>query len=369
MTIEFLESIAKIDFVDNKDLISRISTIGEFQQVKKEIDAIITKRETEEKAVEALQKSVRSLTEEEKSYKNKITITKSEHHLYSDAIEITKKALENYSKATLLQLLKHIKRIEVRGEPKTSLKYLLNRLDSVKEEAGLDARIVSKTAELESITGEVNRVNGVYVALEKGVIKHIEDTQLRAQNAIEGVAQKTINNIDSVEKAGINSLNVMAQASQNQLNSKLISGEKRLDQLQSRQWTKTFNLTNLIEAKIGEYSYATEKWGQLREETGRYDYYLRQTILLCGPLNNAEDILSLDPQFVRQAMHRIHLYVTKRLPGVKTKTPKHIADKEYALSDIWELNLSSISEFLALDFDKFLSGAARANNPGRDTAR
>ncbi|TFH13582.1 hypothetical protein E4H04_11725 [Candidatus Bathyarchaeota archaeon] len=354
ISLEFVSSLVAMDVVDDVDLLLRISTAEKYTLLLKDVQYTEKKLYQIQQQQQACQRETQKQSEELSSVSNQTTIAKSENSLFIDAVDLTKKGLCKYPKKDLIQLFKTIERIEVRGEPKTTLNYLLDRLEKAKEELELETIVVSLKNEKRELENEVATVKGVLKAFRDGVTQPIKDTHTYFQRVMQEETLSAKQAIGAVRSEAENILNSLAQTSASAIVTAQKQGERLLSNVDNGVWQKLFNLSLVLEARIETCIDETDKWGEVKEEAGKYSYYLSQAILLFGPLVKPEAILSLDPWVVKQIAKRIHLYAQKKHAGVKTRFPKIIANREWAISDIYEVQVTSVTEALALIMEDLL---------------
>jgi chromosome segregation ATPase len=347
ITIELFSEISEMDIVNNQELNSRIVTAENYAKLLKDHAEMESDLEQLQNKKEQYQTKVERLSEEEKSTANKVALVKSEHSLIIDAVNVTQQALKKYPKKDLMGLFKEINRIEIHGEPRTTLVYMLDRLDKVKEELELERSIVAKRAELETIVKEASKAKGILTAYRDGVIRPIQEAEQAFKRAMQEETRMAKQEITDVGRKVENRVNELAQISDSAIQATQERGEQRLKGIENAIWSRLLNISLVLEARIDNCIEETDKWGRIKEEAGQYTYYLNQAIILFSPLTKPDAILALDPWVVKQIAKRLHLYSKKKLAGVKTKFPKNVASREWAISEFYDVEISSVAEALA----------------------
>ncbi|MFC1803928.1 hypothetical protein ACFL0D_08200 [Thermoproteota archaeon] len=298
-----------------------------------------------------------SLQEQTRSEENKLSEIKARNAYWRDGSSLVEKAfIQGFSVNILIGLLEALFRLTIKGEPITSARRLLRRLEKVKEEWELDESIKKASSQLATLKNELAQTRAIFNTLRRDVLGKIVEAQQKTINSIASVSEQAKRSISDASETGLSEIQRVGSISkQNIEDFKAISVDALYKQ-QAEIFQIFYNNHNAIQLSINMYSDSIKKYTDLTQEAAALEFHLAQTILLFGPLTSPNAILALDPQLVRQIMHRIHLYITKKLHDVKTKAPKHIAQREMAINEYWDVNLTSISEFLAVELDRFLSG-------------
>ena len=232
--------------------------------------------------------------------------------------------------------------------------FMIDRLENVKVDLELEHRIASKTAEYETLVNETAKAVGVLAGYRNGVIRPIQEAEQAFRSTMQTETQLANQILSELHSNVADSINGLTQTSSSAIERAQKQGEGRLNSIENNVWQKLFNLSLVLEARIGACIDETDKWGKVKEEAGQYTYYINQAILLFGPLAKPESILSLDPWVPKQIAKRLHLYAQKKLAGVKTKFPKSIASQEWSINDLYEVQVTSVTEALALIMEDLL---------------
>lgn len=121
---QLVSKISDIDFAGAEDLVSRISTVEKYQDLHDEVKATEGKLGKLHDRIDEDQIKADRLSEEAKSTANQVALVRAKHNLIVDAVDVTQEALKRYPKKDLIGLFKQIRRIEIRGEPKTTLGFM-----------------------------------------------------------------------------------------------------------------------------------------------------------------------------------------------------------------------------------------------------
>jgi hypothetical protein len=356
VTDDLLDKLIEVQFQVPDELYCRMDTAVEYQSVCAELDILRMEIQSQGREHEALQSLINDAESKLLSKSNELAKARGAHHLILDAIEITQEGLHSYPKGTLIQLFKILKKMEIRGEAQVTLQYMLECLEKVKEELELENSIIKKREELATIQSEKDKVTGSLRVIQDNIKLPIEEALFHAIESINQVSRSALVGITQTQRTGQASINSILNDANKSLDSALSNGVSKLNQANIG-FTHAINTgTHGLQVTLNKFEAQAGEWRRVRDEAAQLEYYINQAILLFSVLEKKEAILALDPWIVLKLARRIHEYVLKKLPGVKTNAPEHISQREWAISNTWEITLSSVSEFLTLELDRQFGG-------------
>jgi hypothetical protein len=356
VTDDLLDKLIEVQFQVPDELFCRVATAVEYQSVCAELDTMRMELQRQGRQQESLQSLIDDAESKLLSKSNELAKARGAHHLILDAIEITQEGLRSYPKGTLIHLFSLLKKMEIRGEAQITLQYLLDCLEKVKEELELENSITNKRAELATVQSEIDKVTGSLRAIQDNIKRPIEEALIHAIESINQVSRSAQVGITQTQRTGHASLNSLLNDANKSLDSAFSNGVSKLNQANNG-FTHAINTgTHGLQVTLNRFEAQAGEWRRVRDEATQLEYYLNQAILLFSVLEKKEAMLALDPWMVLRLVRRIHDYVLVKLPGVKTKAPDHISQRELAISNLWEVSLSSVSEFLTLELDRQFGG-------------
>jgi peptidoglycan hydrolase CwlO-like protein len=356
VTDDLLDKLIEVQFQVPDELFCRMVTAVEYQSVCTELDTMRMELQGHGRQQESLQSLIKDAESKLLSKSNELAKARGAHHLILDAVEVTQEGLQSYSKGTLIQLFTILKKMEIRGEAQVTLEYMLECLEKVKEELELENSITKKRAELATIQSEIDKVTVSLRAIQEDIKRPIEEALVHALESINQVSRSAQVGITQTQRIGQASINSLLIDANKNLDSALSNGVSKLNQANNG-FTHAINTgTHGLQVTLNRFEAQAGEWRRVRDEAAHLEYYLNQAILLFSVLEKKEAMLSLDPWMVLRLVRRIHDYVLVKLPGIKTKAPDHISQRELAISNLWEVSLSSVSEFLTLELDRQFGG-------------
>jgi hypothetical protein len=111
-----------------------------------------------------------------------------------------------------------------------------------------------------------------------------------------------------------------------------------------------------LQSSLEFYESQIKRWGDDRQEAGRYQTILQQGTLLLGILQDDRAILDLNLRVASQVAERLHIYASVKFPGAKTLAPSIVAGKEFGILGNSEAALTSVTYWLSEAFKKLLGG-------------
>ena len=151
-----------------------------------------------------------------------------------------------------------------------------------------------------------------------------KDQSLKSMKSIEQTSSQTIVNLEKSGKESINSLHL-------EISNSLYNN----------------HLANKL--AVGQYTSEIQKWGDLRQEAGKYSSLINMATILFGVSEDENAILSLSPATITRLAERIHIYILKIYPDKQTLPPEDLAYSEMGLSSMFSVNLSSLTRWLVDD--------------------
>jgi predicted nucleic acid-binding Zn-ribbon protein len=172
VTDEAIARIGGMDFGDKDELIARLNTHEAYEQLKGEVDA----RKGELKQIEfdlhkknakavALNVNIKSLTNELDELQRKTWMFKETQEVMHSFFQ------SGFDKSTLISLKKALDNLAIKGQPKTSIKRLIDGLSNYQRLTELESAIRIKLNELSELRKEIEK--------EKGTLSHYQETMLK----------------------------------------------------------------------------------------------------------------------------------------------------------------------------------------------
>jgi len=199
VTLETVQKIHAVEFESGEDLLSWVQTAKERAKLKKDVEGLTSKKVKLEKAVENLKKTSVDLREEIKSEENRLDSLKNENALYRTAINAVLKLFEaGYSTEDILQLSKGLKIMGIKGDPKMSLKRLIEGLKRAKSLEILREEKEETEKELKAIRRDLNAAKAELASIQKTTLKILRESREAALAEIEKTREKATAEITRV---------------------------------------------------------------------------------------------------------------------------------------------------------------------------
>jgi chromosome segregation ATPase len=345
INIEVLEGVLNTDIESSQDLTRRVQT-------RQEYEALIVNIQNESDTFEQLRSdvvdesaSLGSLRVESKSEMNRIAQLREKYAHLSDAIDVVMDALVRYPIDLIKGLFESLRSYEIEGAPAESMRRLLDKLSLAKEDLELQRSISSRSKVLEAISQELDNTRGILRALKKDSLKPIRDTQNNASRAIEQASAECVNAVREAQRDTLEILVETRDASTRAIGNMDKSGKASLIDLR-KEIFRILNESSLgLQARLDNYERQIQRWGESKQEAGRYETIINQGILLFGILEDSRAILNLDLRIASTVSERLHLYVSMKHSHVRMRAPADVA-KEWAISDVYDVELTSVTKWL-----------------------
>jgi len=341
ITPENLKVIFESDINSLDELLKRVKTVEDYSSIKNEFDELDHRLEMLKGEIKSDDQYLIELRREIDSEKNKLSLLNSEYLLYNNCIDILVELLrKGWTGEIITGISRALLNFGINGDPISSAKFFLKKLDKTKEDIELERVIFTKKTELNVLTKKLDDTRAILKTIENDIIKNIDNLKNESISSIEQVSRNTkeqhINILKEIEKSSIKFI----------LDTSEIAN-KQITQLSKKAQNSTIELNNIHISNIKYYEDQIKKLGDMREKIGIYKTLIDKTTLILGILNTPEDVLKLDLGNIVRIIDRINLYITLRFPDVKVIALKNVSEKEFGISGIYEVYLSSISKWLS----------------------
>ncbi len=348
LTQERLTHLNEMDVTSWQDLLDRVSTSQKYEKLVEKNQSIETEVEGLISEKLKLEESLIRIGEEVKSGENRLDQTRRENSLVLDSVEILSEFLESgYTSEVLRELLLRVRQLSIRGEPVASVKRFLTRMGSVKEYEELENQIARKSEELEAIKRNLSETRGTIRALRNDALKPIQATQEEAIKSINSVAEEASQEIVSRSEVVGDLLKEIWHEAVKAITIQEVSGRKAIGERQDQlakalkeAYDRTFKVLDRLDEDI-------VRWGQIREEIGKYTSDIQRADLILGITKNPRAITTIPPLMTSQLLAGIVNYVTAKYPNVKVKAPDKVEKVEPGPVVLYELRLTSLAEWLS----------------------
>lgn len=357
-TEEVFSRICRIEFGDGDELLARIETYEIHEELKKavtshrdELDRIKTAVEQENQALDEIKNEVNSWSNLLDEWKRKAWMWKEAQNVMLSFFK------DGYDTATLIGLKRAVNVLVVKGNPRVTVKRLLDALGDMKELTEIEATLRQRKRELTRTQKELDKAKGSLKAVKENILDEIESTlevssrHLRALNEIAvNKIQKQGTQTEERFKRLSEDLNTQAEALRE-------NAETAIRMTGDEYRREIHGLNEAAQQCLGDYRSEVQKWGKMKEEMGAYAGLIEYGYVLMGVLKNPEAITKIPPEVMVQIVERLHLYVLHKFPDVYTTPSPNAADKEYSLNQYMRCRLSSLVEWLKDDLNiRLLSG-------------
>lgn len=347
ITADVLTQILESDISSHDDFLNRVKTDKEYRELVHQNriieESILEKHERKQEAAAKLEQ----LKSDALSEKNKLDEAKQLHQMWLNSIQVVNKAQQRgYSSEILAQLVEALFKISVKGEPLKSARRLLRRFEKIKEDIELDSSIINKTASLESLEQQYKKVNGALHAVADDALSKIKSVENAATDSITSVEEVGKKNIIATREQSLLSIKKVEQTSLNAVgnleeSSSVVLGNLRND-VSKTFMENSFTLKLAIEVLQKEIL----EWGDLKERAGQLHEPIKLATVLLGIQQDTEALLNIESAVIVRLLERIHLYIVRKWPGMKTKASQELSRTDWGISSVYDANLSSVSQWL-----------------------
>lgn len=353
ISIEKLLSILDSDTGSSEDLMERVRTKQQHGTLTKEVKLLEKKQEQILRTQEVESERLTSLRTMCNSEKNRLDELKTRNLHWLDSIELAVQAYDRgFTTEILRGLLNNLFNLSVKGEPILSAKRLLNRLEKIREEIELDASITAKKKELSILKREHTELKATIKTLKNDVIKNVTSTQNEGIRKLKQVTDLATREILGSKDELLNAMKIIEQTSSQTIANLEKSGKASINNLHLAISNSLYNNHLAIKLAVEQYTSEIQKWGDLRQEAGKYSSLINMATILFGVQEDENAILSLSPAIITRLAERIHIYILKKYPGEETLPPKDLAYSEMGLSCFFSVNLSSLTRWLVDDLKR-----------------
>ena len=350
ISIEKLLSILDTDTGSSEDLMERVRTKQQHGTLTREVKLLEKKQEQILRNQEVESERLTSFRTMCNSEKNRLDELKTRNLHWIDSIELAVQAFDRgFTTEILRGLLTNLFNLSVKGEAILSAKRLLNRLEKIKEEIELDASITAKKKELSILKQEHTDLKATIKTLKNEVIKNVISTQNEGIRKLKQVSDLATREILGSKDQLLNAVKSIEQTSSQTIANLEKSGRASINNLHLAISDSLYNNHLAIKLAVEKYTEEIQKWGDLRQEAGKYSSLINMATILFGVSEDENAILSLNPATITRLAERIHIYILKKYPGEKTLPPKDLAYSEMGLSHLFSVNLSSLTQWLVDD--------------------
>jgi chromosome segregation ATPase len=316
LTQEHLTRLNEMDVTSWQDLLDRVSTSQKYKELVEQNQSIVDEVEGHISEKMKLEEDLTRLGEDVKS-------------------------------GEMRELLLRVRQLSIRGEPVASVKRFLTRMGSVKEYEELENQIARKSEELEAIKRNLSETRGTIRALRNDALKPIQATQEEAIKSINSVAEEASQEIVSRSEVVGDLLKEIWHEAVKAITIQEVSGRKAIGERQDQlakalkeAYDRTFKVLDRLDEDI-------VRWGQIREEIGKYTSDIQRADLILGITKNPRAITTIPPLMASQLLEGIVNYVTAKYPNVKVKAPDKVEKVEPGPVVLYELRLTSLAEWLS----------------------
>lgn len=347
ITQKRLTHLNEMDISSWQDLLDRVSASQKYEELAKQNQSIAVEVDVLRSEKMQLEEKLIQFGEDVKSEENRLDQTKREHSLTLESVEILSAFLESgYTPEVLRELLLRFRQLSIRGEPVASVKRFLTRMGSVKEYEELENQIISKREELEALKRNLNETRGTYRALKKGVLEPIQVTQEEAIRSINSVVEEASKQIISRSEVVDDFLKEIRDEAIAAITITEGSGRTAISECQvqlvdilKESSALTFKVLDKLDEDIN-------RWGQIREDAGKYQADIRRADLILGITKDPRTLTQIPLHIVSKLLEGIVNYVSGKYSNVKVEAPANVKKIEGGHVVYQNIRLSSLAEWL-----------------------
>jgi chromosome segregation ATPase len=201
VTEDAITQINSMEFEDDDELLKRISTLKGYTRLKNDVSKLETEYTRLDLLIRDREEFLKNLNEEIISKENELDEAKRSQWFFQEAVEIMvefRKA--GYQKDTLLSLKNALKGLEIKGDPDTSAKRLLDGLRSYKSLHSLESTLRIKRQEYSEIKSELEKAKGSLSAFQESIVKELKGTEKEFTKNIKSLYKKYIEEMADLKK-------------------------------------------------------------------------------------------------------------------------------------------------------------------------
>jgi len=243
----------------------------------------------------------------------------------------------------LLGLKDALKKIEIKDQPKLSVKRLLDHIRANRNIAKLESKKRQLQAELAQIQADIQDAKGMLTSMRDTILKELNNAFTSMMSQIGLYSESVQSAVQELHSNNLKSIEETKQTSQNAIQGTSEYGKREIKEL----------------GKAVQYSMGTiwndiNKWGSVKEEIGKYEEWLTISYCLMGLIEKPEAMKILTVDVIKKLVEKIHEWVIYHLSEAEITPPPKVREREFHLTSYDKVELRSLSEWLLGDIrDRF----------------
>jgi hypothetical protein len=353
LTEPFLTSLLESDVKGPDDLLQRVKTRQEHAELAKQNAAL---KDHNTALVDDNARQEKKLSEAKKlvaSEANRADEIKRKNETSLAIIEIIFQFIKRgYDLAMLKGLLEGLRRFEVEGDPRVSVKRLLDALEKTQTLLALDALIKLKTNELETLRKLVAEAKGIFEAYKNTAIATLGALETNVKQRLEAQYQES----QRISAQALTQLKADLAANTDKI-MEAKDVDARLYESALSTLLNTVAVTqNLVEKSLKRYEATIEEWGKIKAESGRTEQLMQQAAALLAFQKDPAFISRVPPGIIVSLQKSIDVYIKSKLPAAETTPSQAVYDRDHwGLNRFYAVKVSTLTSWLVEDLTKRLA--------------
>jgi hypothetical protein len=344
ITESLITKLVSSDVSSSEDLLNRVETKKNHEGLLSENESLVEQNAdlVSSNAREAAKKE--KVTAERLVEENARDKIRRENVIYTDVIELIFAFLaRGYDLDLLRSLLGGLKKFEVNGKPRLSIQRFLSALAKLQIIEDLDALIIRKTAELDVLKKEVERLKGIIDAYRSSAISAMQGVIDASTQRFDLLTGKAVAALNSVTNATQQSLTVIQNTAGQEraiilrkFNEDAGVAERRLHQVHQ-----------VVEQSHVRYNDKILEWEQVIRNSAHLENQLQQYAKLLASTKDSRFIGELPPETILSLLKTIDFRIQMRLQNTETLPSKQLAQKEmFGFSSLYKVKVVNLSTWL-----------------------
>jgi archaellum component FlaC len=350
ITEKVIEAVAISDVTSDIELLARVKTAKDAQSLAKENEKLEANRIEFTNNVSKEAAKLEATKHETQSELNRRDEFRRINELYLALLDLLFDFFKRgYTLEHFRLLLSGLKKLEIVGQPRNSIKRLLDALEKIRTLEELDAAIQIKEATLATLQGTINELQGIIVAYRDGAVVSLNQVSTTATKKMDALLNQYLASMNTLQDRVVNNLSQMSTATQAERDTimQFFTGEVR------KAKNEVLNIHSMVTQALQMYKGEVQEWGEIRKESGRYEQLMQNTSALLAATKDPNIIKKLPPEFVVSLLRGIDVYVQVRLPDAETLPSQTLNERErMAFSSMFKAKVRNVSAWLLEDLTK-----------------
>lgn len=312
---EILRKIRTIEARAGPQLLSQLETVEKFNKTRKEFSRLKRINRTLEKEIRAFQMEKTEIEKAVISESNRLDELKTQTAVFEEAVEAVLGLLdEGYSVSDIMSLRRGLTHLQIRGDPKLSIRRLVEGLRKLKRLHVLEEKVTKTEKKLAALKRELAETKQETEVVRETAIKTIEDERDAA--------------LMSIDDAG-----ARAKA-------KLEEAAAKFEATLRRGGDYIRGIAESVKEGLGEWSNVQQKIGKLKDSI-----FLGEAML--GIMTSTQYLKEIPPSIIASLLDRLLRWSELNYPELTIKPSQNIHRKEFKLNPFSSYKLTALIAFSA----------------------